>query len=107
MRAGDGGQLLGVPVGRRGRPGPGDPQRGGVPAGGRLDDPVGDRVLDVEPEIAGEGGAAGGPVGDQPPAHRQGEERLGDHLASTLDVGLAGADDLVAGAACLAGRVWS
>jgi hypothetical protein len=50
VRAGDGSQLLGVPVGWCARPVPGDPQRGGGTVKGRLDLPVLDRVLDVEPD---------------------------------------------------------
>ena len=46
-----------------------------------MDDAAGQRVLDVEPEVAGEDLAAGGRVGDQPPGRRQVVEGVGDDLA--------------------------
>ena len=104
-RAGDLGQLLAVPVGRfGGLRSEGYPQRGGVPAGGGVHQPVGHRVLDVHPEVAGEDLAAGGLVTDQPPAGREGEERVSDDLAEHPDVGLACADDAAGGALPAAAR---
>ena len=92
--AGDLGQLFVVPVGlRRAAPARGIHSAAAVPAGGGVDQPVGHRVLDVHPEEAGEDLAAGGLVRDQPPAWREGEERVGDDLAEHVDVGLACADD--------------
>jgi hypothetical protein len=92
--AGDLGQVLVVSVGRAGGLwSEGDPQGGGVAAGGGVHEPVGQRVLDVHAEVAGEDLAAGGLIADQPLARRDGEERISDDLAEHADVGLAGADD--------------
>jgi hypothetical protein len=54
---------------------------------------VGHRVLDVHAEVTREDLAAGGRVGNQPLARREGEERVSDDLAEHLDVGLACGDD--------------
>jgi hypothetical protein len=89
-----------------------EPQRDRGAVGGGVHGAAGHRVVNIEPEIAGEDPAAGVRVGYQPPGRRQVVEGACDDLAEGIEVGrvrgdhLAGRGDAYHRVPSLAGASW-